>query len=279
MASDGRWTPQWIGPEGRRLYAALHASALPVPACGVVLVPPLLHEQLRSRRMLAEIATRLASSGIPSLRFDYFGSGDSDGSGTRMDLASMREDIGIATDALRSRGDVERVAVLAFRAGALPLASWLAEGGCADPVVLWEPVVDGAAWADELEAADARELRSLERYPLRRGVPVERSERHLMGFEVSPRLCQDLASVRVEPAAWPGRPATWGVLRPDEDAPALPMQRSFELPGNAARIGAGTRMDGALFVSRGVQAVVDALATALARAQSAHLPSRKACAT
>lgn len=277
MPSGRPWNPIWIGNPGRRLYAALHPAVVEVPACGVVLVPPLLHEQLRSRRMLAEIATRLSSAGVPCLRFDYFGSCDSEGSGSLMDLASMREDIHVSIDALRSRSGVNRVAVMAFRGGALPLASWLATGGEADPVVLWEPVAEGADWVEELADADARELSSPERYPLRRGVPVESSDRYLMGFEVSPRLRSDLASVRVAPAAWPAHPAVWGVVRPGEAS--LPLQRRFDLPASEARIGEGTRMDGALFVTRGIQQVVDALSSALAQPQQARSQLREACAT
>ncbi len=279
MADIGRWTPHWIGADGRRLYAALHPAGGDPARCGLLLVPPLLHEQLRSRRMLAEIAVRMAASGIPCLRFDFLGSGDSEGGGARMDLASMREDIGIAAGALRALAGVDRVAVLAFRGGALPLASWLAAGGDADPVVLWEPIVDGAAWLDELEDADARELRSADRYPLRRGVPVERCERQLMGFEVSPRLRRDLASMQADAAAWPRRPEAWGVLRPGVGLPSVRLQRAFELPEDAARIGDGTRMDGALFVSPGLQRVVDALASALSRPPAGQWMPREAIAT
>lgn len=272
MADAGYWLPHWIGGEGRRLYAALHPARTAAPGCGVLLVPPLLHEQLRSRRMLTEIAIRLADAGIPCLRFDFFGSGDSDGRGDCMDLASMREDIGTAVAALRASTDVGEVAALAFRGGALALSSWLATGGDIERAVFWEPVVDGACWMDELADADAMELRSPARYPRRRGVPVEGSERHLMGFEVSTRLRRDLAGVQASADAWRHRPAAWGVLRPDVVLPSLSLQRVFELPADAARMGDSTRMDGALFVSPGLQRVVDALATALTQPQPQPQP-------
>ena len=274
MADAGYWLPHWIGGEGRRLYAALHPARAPAPGCGVLLVPPLLHEQLRSRRLLTQIAIRLADAGSACLRFDFLGSGDSDGRGDRMDLASMCEDIGIAMAALRASTGVAEAAVLAFRGGALPLSSWLATSGDVDRVVLWEPIVDGAGWMDELADADAAELCSPARYPLRRGMPVEHNDRHLMGFEVSPRLRPGLASVQVGTGAWRHRPETWGVLRPDVQLPSLALQRVFELPADAARIGDSTRMDGALFVSPGLQRVVDALAVALTQPQPQSRPDR-----
>ena len=272
MADAGHWLPHWIGSDGRRLYAALHPARTPASGCGVLLVPPLLHEQLRSRRMLTQIAIRLADAGIPCLRFDFLGSGDSDGRGDHMDLASMREDIGIAAEALRASTGVAEVAALAFRGGTLPLSSWLAAGGDVERVVLWEPVVDGAGWVGELADADAAELRSTARYPRRRGVPMEGSDRQLMGFEVSRQLRRDLAGVQASADAWRHRPPAWGVLRSGVQLPSLPLQRVFELPADAARMGDGTRMDGALFVSPGLQQVVDALATALAQLRSHPQP-------
>ena len=279
MGSASTWEPLWIGGDERQLYAALHPAGQGSARLGVLVVPPLLHEQARSRRLLTELAGRISAFGIPSLRFDFFGSGDSAGTGARMDLASMRQDIGVAAAALRSLAGIERLAVLAFRGGALPLASWLDNGGGADHLVLWEPIVDGAGRVAELEDAEARELRSGDRYPLRRGVPVEGSERQLMGFEVSPRLRRDLASVQVSADTWAHRPTTWGVLRPGVSLSSLPMQRIFELPVDAAKIGDSTRMDGALFVSPGLQRVVDEMAGGLAPSVAAQPLSREPVST
>ena len=73
------WQPLWIGDAPRQLYAALHAAA--AARVGVLMAPPLLHEQPRSRRVLVEVASRLAALGLACLRFDYFGTGDSAGDG------------------------------------------------------------------------------------------------------------------------------------------------------------------------------------------------------
>lgn len=266
------WQPLWIGNEARRLYAAFHPGARHDARIGLLIVPPLFHEQLRSRRLLTEIAVRLAASGIPCLRFDYYGSGDSEGGGEEMDFGSMRDDVEVAADALRSMAGVDRLGALAVRAGMLPLASWLGAGGDAQCVVMWEPIVDGPGWLAELERDDARELRSSSRYPLRRGVPVERSERQLMGFDVSPRLRGELASAQVAPDAWDSRPGVLGVLHPGVTLPSLRLQRIFELPADAPRIGGSTRMDGALFLAPGLHPVVDALGAALGEAAQSGRP-------
>src|SRR3546814_17489457 len=62
-------------------------------------------------------------------RFDFFGEGDSAGSAAEMDVASMREDISDAVEALRSRTGVLRIALFAWRGGALAAWDWLCRDG------------------------------------------------------------------------------------------------------------------------------------------------------
>jgi hypothetical protein len=262
-ATHDLWEPRWLEDGSRQLYAALHRPQGEPARTGVLIVPPLLHELQRSRRLCTQIAARLAAFGLPCLRFDFHGSGDSGGSGAEMDFASMRADLELAARALRRDAGVDAIVALALRGGALPLASWLAAGGHADAVVLWEPIVDGAAWLDQLVHDDAAELHSADRYPLRRGLPVERDESQLMGFDVSMRFRRDMAAAQVAADAWPARPALWGVLRADVALQTLPMQRVFRLPADAPEFGGSTRMDDALFVSPGLRPVVDALGQAL----------------
>jgi alpha-beta hydrolase superfamily lysophospholipase len=92
----------------------MHHATSPA-SIGVVLVPPLLHEHPRSRRFVAEVASQLAASGLPCLRFDFHGTGDSPGRGDEVDFASMAGDLEVATAALRSHHGVEQVVLLAWR--------------------------------------------------------------------------------------------------------------------------------------------------------------------
>jgi hypothetical protein len=209
--SIGDWEPFWLGPSSRRLYAALHAVP-GSPSTGVVLVPPLLHEMPRSRRFIAEVARELAAIGLPSLRFDFHGTGDSSGTGDELDFASMHRDLDLATTALRERTSATRLVLLAWRGSALAVRSWLGRGGMADLVVLWEPIVDGGSWLQELVQGDAGER--ARRPPPRAGVPrnTDRQTASLMGFPASPRLRGDLAQARLDGKA-PGTAPMWALVR------------------------------------------------------------------
>lgn len=264
--SIGDWEPLWLGPPSRRLYAALHpagATAPDTPAPGVLLVPPLLHESPRSRRFIAEVASALAALGLPCLRFDFFGTGDSAGRGDEVDFASMAADLDVATAALRARTGVARVALLAWRGAALLAGLWSQQERPGDRTVLWEPIVDGAVWLRELQDNDVRE-RSLRPRP-RPGVPrtSRQDDGQLMGFAASPRLRQDLAAARLARTGALPWGSTWAVVQ--AASPPLPLEvaQLFTLPAGAPTFDGSAAMEATLFLTPPLERVVEQLGHAL----------------
>lgn len=251
--SIGVWQPHWIGAASRQLYAALHPA--PNAEVGVVMAPPLLHEQPRSRRVLVEIASRFAESGLPCLRFDYFGTGDSAGAGEEHDFLAMHTDLDAAVAALRNDAGVAQVAVLAFRGAALPAWSWAEARAEIAALALWEPVVDGAAWLMQLEAADRSER--LNRYGVLQDDP---DDTNLMGLPTSPIWRADVAAARIGTPP-PKRTPVWVIARGDAvggDAIASSQCR-FELPPDAPRFDDGVGIENAMFLSRKLFGVIDEL--------------------
>lgn len=261
MNLDG-WEPFWLGPSSRRLYAALHAAP-GAASTGVVLVPPLLHELPRSRRFITEVAGELAGLGLPTLRFDFHGTGDSGGSGEDLDLASMQRDIEWAVAALRERTQVRRVVLVAWRGGALALRGWLESGGSADLVLLWEPIVDGAAWVQELVESDARE-RAL-RPPPRAGVPrtTDPADGQLMGFPAPPRLRADLGKTRLDKGMHRDDVPVWAIVRNDPAELRMDIARVLPLPANAPSFNVGAAMDAMFFLTPPVRELVGKLGQAV----------------
>jgi hypothetical protein len=265
--------PMWLGKPPRQLYAALHpatgapstpASSTAASTTAVILVPPLLHELPRSRRLLAEVAGELAAMGLPCLRFDFFGTGDSDGNGEDLDFVSVQGDLDVATAALRERTGATRLVVLAWRGAALPVREWLARGGVADLVVWWEPIADGAAWLRELMQSDADER--AQRPPPHPGVRRinDADDGQLMGFPASARLRMELAQARLDDDA-PGRQSAhaWAVLRAGTARPAGNFARTLPLPPDAPSFSGSAAMDATLFLTPPVRGVVGQLGHAL----------------
>lgn len=259
--SGADWDAFWLGLPPRRLYAALHGAP---GATGVVLAPPLLHELPRSRRFLTEIAGEFAAMGLPCLRFDYHGTGDSGGEGEELDFASMQRDLDLAVQALRDRTGVERTVLLAWRGSALALQGWV-ERAAVDLVVLWEPILDGAQWLRELVEGDAAER--AQRPPPRAGVPrtTNPADGQLMGFAASPRLRGDLDRARVEGDIARGRVPVWGVVRASATALPLALARKLALPEGAPNFNVAAAMDATFFLTPPMRDLVGELGVAMRR--------------
>jgi hypothetical protein len=234
--------PFWSRRGDRRLWASFHPPAPPMPARrGVLFVPPLLHEHPRSLRLLCEMASSLAALGIPCLRFAYFGTGDSEGSAVDADFASMTADIEQAAAELLERSGCTELVLMAFRSGALPAHEWI--GRTAKPpglVVLWDPVLEGAAWREELEQVDAAK-----RLPTDAADASDEAgsrEAQLMGYAVPWGF-----KVELDAARWNGSGRTrsipvWIVGGTAKTASLPSLQRNFELPAGTPAFGTGFTM-------------------------------------
>lgn len=119
-----------------RLFAVLHRPEAPARG-GCVLCAPFAEEKKGAHRILVDLARALCRAGMPVLRFDYRGTGDSEGDFTDFTLAGALADIQQATAFLRSQGGTE-IGLLGLRLGAT-----LAAQGDATWLALWEPIESG----------------------------------------------------------------------------------------------------------------------------------------
>jgi pimeloyl-ACP methyl ester carboxylesterase len=108
---------------------------------------------MRANRSIKQLGDLLSRAGFDVLRFDYFGTGDSFGDGLGSSLAEWLEDAEYAVEELMGTAGIRRVAIVGLRLGAYVAASTAsALRGRIERVVLWDPVVDGGAYLDELLA-------------------------------------------------------------------------------------------------------------------------------
>jgi pimeloyl-ACP methyl ester carboxylesterase len=187
----------YFGREGHSLLGTFHPSSPGVARdVAVVLCPPWGDEYYRSHRAYRHLAARLAEAGCPTLRFDLFGCGDSEGDEESARLSHWLGDVSTAVEAVRSKSGLVDVCLVGFRLGAslATLAAAEIDEICA--LVLWDPVIRGRDFVDELEVAH-RDL--LDGFP----VALTRSSRYehvveLSGFAVSPALLDDLGGFDLE---------------------------------------------------------------------------------
>ncbi|MFK7734509.1 MAG: amino acid adenylation domain-containing protein [Pirellulaceae bacterium] len=160
---------QFIGASDRQLFTVLYRP----PAVeqfqqnsrrhGVVICPPLGHEYTRSYRNLQQLALQLASAGFEVLRFDYSGTGNSEGRCEDLRLESLQSDLRRAIDYITSMDGVDGYSLLGLRLGATIAAT--TKHDC-DPAhrVLWDPVIRGASYVGILEDFHQFALRSQTRF-------------------------------------------------------------------------------------------------------------------
>lgn len=151
-AASPHGVPVLFGDAPHRCTGWLHGAPGDV---GVVLCAPLGADEESTHRGLLHLAHALASRGIAVLRFDYPGTGDSEGDCLSGTTPAMWVDAVVrAAGLLRVRAGCRDIGLAGFRLGAA-LASMAAARAQARWLALWAPVSNGRLYARELRAVAA----------------------------------------------------------------------------------------------------------------------------
>ncbi len=189
--------PFHFGSSERSLFGVYHPSqASRQRSSGIVLCHATRDEYFLSHRAFRQLATRLARLGFPSLRFDYYGSGDSFGESHEGTVEQWKGDIARAIDELKGISGVARVSLIGLRLGAT-LAAMVASDrrdiGDLENVVLWDPVVFGSRYLDRLRARHQQFLHDRSQLD---GAGADADERDgVLGLPLTAELCADLVSI------------------------------------------------------------------------------------
>ena len=156
---------------------------------GVVMCAAMGYEALCAHQSWRVLADKLAAAGLPTLRFDYPGAGDSlDDANDPMPYDSWRRSIKEATAWMRETLGVQEIVLIGFRIG----ATLAAEAGEASHPVQLAPVVKGSAYLRELRIL-SRMLAERESGPRERG--ASESEINLEGFTTNASLLSAIKSI------------------------------------------------------------------------------------
>lgn len=134
---------------GVSLFGVLHHSQ-ERPATGAVFCNPLGEEKQTCYRPFVAFSRRLARAGVPSLRFDCLGSGDSEGEASEATIATQISDLRDAVGLATSRLGIEKVVLIGLRLGASVAALTAEEDERVCALALLSPIVDGAKYWSEL---------------------------------------------------------------------------------------------------------------------------------
>lgn len=232
--------PFYFGESARPLFGLHHPPAGRVRRrTGVVLCHPFGQEYVRAHRAMRELASAVSDAGFHALRFDYFGTGDSGGGGHEVDFASWDQDLDLAVEETKESASSSSVALVGLRLGAAAAAAFARGRRDVAALLLWDPVVDGAAYLRELE--DAQRAWLLDHPAVKASPKID----EVLGFPVSERMRTSLAAMNLQtsPPTTPkvlivrtgglGTPSLWPEPPPDirverREIPGAPVWRKAD---------------------------------------------------
>ena len=145
----------YFGRADAPLFGWWHAAENPT-GLAMVLCSPIGREEISAHRSLRHLAEMLAQRGVPTLRFDYAGTGDSCGSSLDADqLRACGDSLHCAIDEARRLSGVSHVALGGLRIGALLATQAALARDDVAALIAMVPVVNGRTWIRELKAMQA----------------------------------------------------------------------------------------------------------------------------
>ena len=183
---DNAMIPLFFGDTEQPLFGVYHPPAGASGSHGVLIAGPVGHEYYRVHRMCRNLAVGLSRVGIPTLRFDFTGNGDSSGEAQDGDLEVWRRDLVTAAEELCDTSGCQEISVLGIRFGATVAASVERFPCSVETLILWDPVVNGETYLAELMGQHQTWLGDS---------GTNGSPRELLGSAISPKFLAELRVV------------------------------------------------------------------------------------
>jgi pimeloyl-ACP methyl ester carboxylesterase len=174
----------YFGKSGDALLGVYYppTSIIPEHNQSIILCPPFGQEYLRSHRAFRQLALLLAREGFHVMRFDYYGTGDSDGDLESANIDRWIDDISAASNELINISGCEQQSLIGLRFGST-LAFLHAQQSTAQlqSLTLWEPVLSGVRYLAEF------------------GDTPENPITNIMGFPVDSKLHSEISALQLTP--------------------------------------------------------------------------------
>jgi hypothetical protein len=179
----------------------LYHPASGLPKAAVLLCPPLGQDLIRCHRLYRQLGHALATGGSAVLRFDYYGTGDSDGDSSEVDWQRCVADTVAAAGQLRVRSGCDRIVAFGARLGG-SIAIAASDSAAFAELILWDPILDGESHVRRLDALQTALRCDTQRFAAAR--PASAAANQWQGFRTGADWRQQLTGLRLQP---PPRPS------------------------------------------------------------------------
>ena len=183
--------PHYFGDSERQLLGIYHGPSGRARAHGVVLCPPAPQEYMRTHMAFRKVAGILSRDGFHVLRFDYYGTGDSAGGSNDGSIAEWQKNIASAVVDLKDCSGVTKISLIGHRLGAALAARTPLT---VSNLVLWEPVINGRDYLEDLRTIHQRKFSDL-LFPPR--LPPDGLGGELLGFPLPKDMETEIRSLNL----------------------------------------------------------------------------------
>ena len=195
MRLPERITPFYFGEGQEHLFGCYHEPTRVTGSdCAFVICQPIGHEYIASHRALRQLASRLSDAGFPVLRFDYYGCGDSAGEAEEAGISRWLADVSAAIVQVKHRSRSSRVCLIGLRLGAALSMITGAARDDIDGLVLWDPVLAGKRYVEELRSLQKQMLRFR---PKQKGSGNSDDYIDILGFPISRDLQAGIENINL----------------------------------------------------------------------------------
>ena len=186
---------------GHPLFGVVSTPATELRNVGVVFCHPSGEEKQKSYRAFVEFARALASDGIPSLRYDSYGFGDSGGDVIDACIDSQLDNLGTAIDFLKAQTGVDQIVLIGVRLGASIATLFADKHPSIAGLVLIAPIVNGEMYWDSLVRMQQMSFLTRGLKSTTKDLMVEElrvvGHTEIAGDNLSERYIEELQSIKV----------------------------------------------------------------------------------
>lgn len=151
---------EFAGPRGM-LRGAMHVPSGRGPHPGVVLLHGFTGDRMESAFLFVGLSRALEAAGVASLRFDFWGSGESDGEFLDVTMSTERADAPAALDFFKSQPavDASRLGLMGLSMGGFVTACTLGSRSDVKAAALWSAAAQSPRrWEERIEAGGREHL-------------------------------------------------------------------------------------------------------------------------
>jgi hypothetical protein len=176
----------FFGDTAEQLYGVMHEpEGTLIRDFALLICYPYGQEYMITHRALRTLAMNMARAGVPSMRFDYAGTGDS--FGERFALATAIDNTIAAAQRLAEFSGMDRIKIVGLRLGAAIAVLASQQIAATEHITLWDPVIRGSDYLSLLSQRGRED-------------PDNNGTMWVNGYPITPSLKQELSAIEIQPA-------------------------------------------------------------------------------